>query len=69
MAGEDEEWENGGRQLPFVEDELAAGYSARGGDPVVIQETCLSPADKRAVQRYEANMVTKGLQPGINNSD
>ena len=54
---EDEEWENEGLQYPFVEDGLVAGYSARGCDSVVIRGACLSPADKRAIRRYVANMV------------
>mmetsp|Transcript_22789 Transcript_22789/g.40061 ORF Transcript_22789/g.40061 Transcript_22789/m.40061 type:complete len:153 (-) Transcript_22789:913-1371(-) len=58
--GEDEEWENEGSQSPFVEDGLATGYSARGGDPVVIRGACLSLADKRAIRRYVANMVAMG---------
>ena len=58
--GEDEEWENEGSLSPFVKERLAAGYSARGGDPVVIRGACLSPADKRAIRRYVANMVATG---------
>ena len=43
-----------------MEDGLAAGYSARGGDPVVIRGACLSLADKHAIRRYVANMVATG---------
>ena len=68
-VGEDVEWENSANpSSPFVQNTLSKEYSTStlpNGDPPPIRGACLSPADKRAIRRYVANMVATGLVPAV----
>ena len=68
-AGEDPEWEAAGATANLFDErgEVTMGYRARrpGGAGTAIRGACLSPADKRAVRRYVANMVATGAIPAL----